>query len=93
MRVVRVHAYIEAMGTSALKRHIFRNICAMHQYTAVAAVDDQRLPRVIVQTQEIGLQKVQFSSFAERCAAAVAAAGSEEKQKGKSKKEKPLFHF
>lgn len=78
MRVVGVHSYVEAMGTSAFKRHIFRNICAMHQYAAVAAVDDQRLAGIIVQTQEIRLQQIQFSSFAERCAAAVAAAGSEE---------------
>ena len=93
VRVVGIHAYVETMGASAFEGHVFAEAGAVDQDAEVAAVDDERLARVIVEAEEIGLLQVEGAAFAVGGAATVAAAGGKE-QYEKEQKEAAVFpHF
>ena len=92
-RVVRVHAYVETVGAGAFEGHVFGEVGAMDQYAAVAAVDDEGLAGVVVEAEEIGLQQVDFASFAEGGAAAFAAAGGQKQLRKNNRYELSQFQL
>ena len=79
-RVVGCHADVAAMGACTVECHVFRQVGAMDQYAAVAAVDDEGLARVVVEADEVGLLQVEGAAFTEGRAAYIVAAGSQQQR-------------